>query len=78
MNILLIILLILCIIFFNIINYTLKNKEMFCYSNNYCNGNKDSKLCINQQCRVCGLQSSCNKDSDCGPNNCIDGCCDQL
>ena len=64
---------------FYLINNMLKPaKENFCYGNDFCNGNKESNLCINQECHKCGLQAPCNNDSECGPNNCIDGCCDQL
>lgn len=56
----------------------LNKKETFCYGNVYCNGNKNNSLCINQECRNCGLQSPCNKNDDCGPNLCKDGCCDTL
>jgi hypothetical protein len=52
------------------------SKEKFCNGNVYCNGNKDSALCISEKCRNCGLQAPCKKDSDCTPNNCVDGCCD--
>lgn len=48
-----------------------------CLGNDFCNGNKQS-LCIYNKCLPCGLQKSCTKDSECGPNNCIDGCCDSL
>jgi hypothetical protein len=67
-------------IVFYIINYRFMKliPENFCYSNASCNGNKDSSLCINQTCKNCGLKASCNKDSECGPNNCINGCCDTL
>ena len=57
----------------------INNKENFpCYGNDYCNGNKNNALCINQRCKPCGLVPQCKQDSDCGPNNCIDGCCDTL
>jgi hypothetical protein len=52
-------------------------KPKKCFANNFCNGNKQS-LCIENKCYPCGLQPGCSKDSDCGPNNCIDGCCDSL
>ena len=78
MNIIFTILFILIIIcFFYFLNIIFMKSENFCYSNNYCKGNSDSRLCINQQCRTCGLLATCNKDSECAPNNCIDGCCDQ-
>lgn len=48
-----------------------------CFGNDFCNGNKQS-LCIYNKCLPCGLQKSCTKDSECSPNNCIDGCCDSL
>lgn len=61
----------------NVINN--QEKENFpCYGNDYCNGNKNNALCINQRCKPCGLVPQCTQDSDCGPNNCIDGCCDTL
>ena len=74
---LLIIIFIFYIIFY-IINISLKKNENFCYGNDFCNGNKDSALCINQTCKSCGLQASCKKDSECSPNNCVNNCCDQL
>ncbi len=52
--------------------------EHFCYGNTYCNGNKKNALCINQNCLDCGLEARCNKNEDCGPNLCIDGCCDSM
>ncbi len=57
-------------------NQYIKNNEYFCYGNIYCNGNKDNALCTSQKCKPCGLNAQCNDDTDCGPNNCIDGCCD--
>lgn len=69
------------IIFFTIfclINMLFKKSENFCYGNAFCNGNNDNSLCINQNCKKCGLTAPCNKDSDCYPNNCSNGCCDQL
>ena len=63
---------------FYLINIDLNKIENFCYGNTYCNGNKEKSLCINQQCLDCGLTAPCNKNSECGPNNCIDGCCDTL
>jgi len=72
-------LIVLIIIFiFYFLNMMLYKKENFCYGNTYCNGNKEKSLCINQQCLDCGLSAKCNKDSDCGPNNCINGCCDSF
>ena len=74
-----ILLIIIIILFFYLIQVILgQNKEHFCYGNDYCKGNKDSALCINQRCLKCGLQAPCKNDSDCGPNNCIDGCCDNV
>jgi hypothetical protein len=70
------IIIILIIILFYLLNIILNKKEQFCYGNTYCNGNKNKSLCINQKCLDCGLSAKCNKNSDCGPNNCIDGCCD--
>jgi hypothetical protein len=72
----LIIVLFIFIIIFYVLNNFLYNIEKFCYGNTYCNGNKDKSLCINQKCLNCGLSASCKNDSDCGPNNCINGCCD--
>ena len=70
-------LIIILLSIFYIINRILKKQENFCYGNDFCNGNKEA-LCINQECRKCGIQAQCNVDSDCGPNNCINGCCDEL
>lgn len=67
---------IIILLLFYFINIYLVKKENFCYGNVYCNGNKDSSLCINQGCLSCGLQASCKNDNDCTPNNCINGCCD--
>jgi hypothetical protein len=81
MILIIIILLISFYVIFSIINNYYMNMvlpENFCYSNITCNGNKDSSLCISQSCRNCGLKAYCNKDSDCSPNNCINGCCDTL
>ena len=50
-------------------------KNKYCYGNVFC-GNQD--LCISQRCLKCGLSSPCTKNSDCGPNNCINGCCDNM
>lgn len=69
------ILIMILIIIYYFINNCL-DKEHFCYGNTYCGGDKDSRLCINQSCRICGLNAECKYDSDCGPNNCINGCCD--
>lgn len=68
-------LLFLIIVLFYILNNFL-SYEKFCNGNVYCNGNNDSALCINQKCENCGLQASCSGDSDCVPNNCVNGCCD--
>ena len=74
-----IILLILIIfLFFYLIQILLQQREYFCYGNDFCNGNKDNALCINQRCLECGLSSKCTSDSQCEPNNCINGCCDSL
>jgi hypothetical protein len=74
-----ILLIIIIILFFYLIQVILSNNnEHFCYGNDFCNGNKDSALCINQRCLPCGLQAPCKNDSECGPNNCIDGCCDNV
>lgn len=72
-----IIIFIIFFLIFYLINLFLFKKEYFCYGNDFCNGNKDAALCINQTCRKCGLQPSCDNDKDCMPNNCINGCCDQ-
>lgn len=64
------------LLIFIIIKQLLNKKETFCYGNDFCNGNINNALCINQQCRKCGLVAPCNKNSDCGPNLCKDGCCD--
>jgi len=74
-----IIVFIICILIFFLINYFLLSpKEYFCYGNTYCNGNKEKSLCINQHCLECGLSAKCQNDSTCGPNKCIDGCCDSF
>jgi hypothetical protein len=70
------IILIIILTIFYLINDYLKKIENFCYGNDYCNGNKNNALCINQKCLQCGLVPECTKDSDCSPNNCIKGCCD--
>jgi hypothetical protein len=67
---------IIIILTFYFLNNYMSHKENFCYGNVYCNGNKDNALCISQKCKPCGLNAQCNDDTDCGPNNCIDGCCD--
>lgn len=51
----------------------LKKTDKKCYGNDFCDL---QDLCIEQKCVKCGLRSPCSKDSDCGPNNCINGCCD--
>jgi hypothetical protein len=68
--------LVIILVIFYLINIYLGNNEYFCYSNSYCNGNKDSALCINQECLDCGLQSTCETDDQCSPSLCNDGCCD--
>lgn len=75
-NIMLIIFIILLIILIILIFNKIIIKESFCYGNDFCNGNKLNALCINQECKECGLVASCNKNSDCGPNLCKNGCCD--
>ena len=66
----------LCILlFFYIFQNYYHKVEKFCYGNEYCN---KQDLCIHQECIKCGLRAPCTKDSDCGPNNCIKGCCDNL
>jgi len=70
-----IIIIIITILIFYIINIFLIKNEYFCYSNSFCNGNKDSALCINQECLECGLQTPCNNDDDCLPSLCNNGCC---
>lgn len=67
---------IILFLIFYFINKYLKQYENFCFGNVYCNGSTQSSLCVNQECEKCGIQATCKKDSDCGPNNCIDGCCD--
>jgi hypothetical protein len=70
---------IIIILIFYVINYYLNKTENFCYGNVYCNGNKNNALCINQNCKECGVTSSkCISNSDCGPNLCIKGCCDTM
>jgi hypothetical protein len=51
----------------------LKKTDKMCYGNDFCDL---QDLCIEQKCVKCGLRAPCSKDSDCGPNNCINGCCD--
>ena len=51
----------------------LKKTDKICYGNDFCDL---QDLCIEQKCVKCGLRAPCSKDSECGPNNCIDGCCD--
>ena len=51
-----------------------KSTETFCYGNDFCYG--PNALCINQRCLPCGLERQCTSDSQCGANNCINGCCD--
>jgi hypothetical protein len=51
----------------------LKKTDKICYGNDFCDL---QDLCIEQKCVKCGLRAPCSKDSDCGPNNCINGCCD--
>ena len=74
----LIIIAIFIICCFNHIYFYNYIKEDFCYGNVYCNGNTNNSLCINQECLKCGLQSSCKKNEECGPNLCINGCCDTM
>jgi hypothetical protein len=74
----LLILIIIAIFIICYFNYIYFIKEDFCYGNVYCNGNKNNSLCINQECLKCGLQASCTKNEECGPNLCIDGCCDTM
>lgn len=74
----LVLIIIILLIIISIINIFFNKKENFCYGNVYCNGNIDNTLCINQNCRNCGLQASCKKNSDCGPNLCVNGCCDSM
>jgi hypothetical protein len=69
---------IIAIIIIYYFNHVFIINEHFCYGNTYCNGNKKNSLCINQECLNCGLQSSCNKNEDCGPNLCKEGCCDTM
>lgn len=72
----LIVILIIIFIIFLILNQIILKKETFCYGNDFCNGNKINALCINQQCRKCGLVAECKSNTDCGPNLCKKGCCD--
>ena len=68
---------IITIILIIILFFTYKNSkstETFCYGNNFCYG--PNALCINQRCSPCGLERQCKSDSQCGANNCINGCCD--
>ena len=51
----------------------LKKTDKICYGNDFCDL---QDLCIEQKCVKCGLRAPCSKDSECGPNNCINGCCD--
>ena len=51
-------------------------KEHLCFGNDFCNGNKDSALCVNQECYECGINAPCKNNSECGPNLCVGGCCD--
>ena len=77
---LIIILFLTILLLFFIINIYFK-KEYFnnhCNNNVMCNGNKINALCIEQSCKPCGLQAKCSKNEDCGPNLCINGCCDNL
>ena len=74
----LILAIIIAIIIIYYFNHVFVTNEHFCYGNTYCNGNKKNALCINQQCRDCGLVASCTKNEECGPNLCIDGCCDNM
>jgi hypothetical protein len=67
---------IIIILTFYFLNNFMNRKENFCYGNVFCNGNKDNAICTGQQCKPCGLDAQCRSDSDCGPNICIDGCCD--
>jgi hypothetical protein len=66
----------LLFLLFLFIERFLKKEEHFCFGNDFCN--RRNALCIEQKCFECGLQPSCKKDSDCGPNNCVNGCCDTL
>ena len=52
-----------------------KFSNKICYGNDFCD-NQD--LCMSQRCIKCGLRAPCNKDSDCGPNRCDNGCCDNM
>ena len=76
--------LILNLILLSIIAYLIHKiyfykKENFsnkiCYGNDFCD-NQD--LCMSQRCIKCGLRAPCTKDSDCGPNRCDNGCCDNM
>lgn len=50
-------------------------QNKYCYGNVFC---ENQGLCISQRCLKCGLRAPCTKNSDCGPNNCINGCCDNM
>jgi len=77
-----IIIVIVLVIIFILLNMISENKESFCFGNVYCNGNNDNALCINQTCKKCGLQASCDPTKSyqpqCGSNKCINGCCDNM
>ena len=49
--------------------------QNYSYGNLFC-GKQD--LCISQRCLTCGLRAPCEEDIDCGPNRCIEGCCDNM
>ena len=74
----LLIVIIIAIIIIYYFNHIYLLNEHFCYGNVYCNGNTKNSLCINQKCLDCGLQASCKENKDCGPNLCINGCCDSM
>jgi len=67
----------ICMLFY-FLNQYYKPNENYCNGNVYCNGNTDNALCINQSCLECGLQAPCKNNSECGPNLCINGCCDTM
>ena len=56
-------------------NYEETFKNKYCYGNVFC-GNND--LCLFQRCLKCGLRAQCQTNKDCGPNKCINGCCDNM
>lgn len=72
-------LILVSIIAFLINKFYFSKREKFsnkiCYGNDFCD-NQD--LCLSQRCIKCGLRAPCSKDNECGPNRCINGCCDNM